>query len=61
MEAGKRTIYDIIKASRMLEVPFFQRAYVWEEPQWERLLEDAETVTRTREPYLLARSFLSRS
>lgn len=33
MDAGKRTINDIFNGSRVLEIPFFQRAYVWGEEQ----------------------------
>jgi len=53
MDAGKRTINEIFNGSRILEIPFFQRAYVWGETQWERLLEDVESVSRTRTPYFL--------
>lgn len=53
MEAGKRTINDIFNGNRVLEIPFFQRAYVWEEPQWERLLEDMESVSEIGKPYFL--------
>lgn len=53
MEAGKRTINDIFTGTRVLEIPFFQRAYVWDEPQWERLLEDVESVCKTRTPYFM--------
>lgn len=53
MDAGKRTINEIFNGSRILEIPFFQRAYVWSETQWERLLEDVETVSRTRTPYFM--------
>lgn len=53
MEAGKRTVRDIFNRGRNLEIPFFQRAYVWEEPQWERFLEDMRLVTDTRRPYFL--------
>lgn len=31
MDAGKRTINDIFTGSKMLEIPFFQRSYVWKE------------------------------
>ena len=44
MDAGKKTINEIFNGSRILEIPFFQRAYVWDEPQWERLLDDIENV-----------------
>lgn len=53
MDAGKRTLPDISNGSRILEIPFFQRAYVWGEAQWERLLEDVEAVSRTRIPYFM--------
>ncbi|ETT65650.1 DUF262 domain-containing HNH endonuclease family protein [Paenibacillus sp. FSL H8-0457] len=53
MDAGKRTINEIFNGSRILEIPFFQRAYVWGETQWERLLEDVENVSRTRTPYFM--------
>ncbi|AWH86308.1 hypothetical protein HYN59_14855 [Flavobacterium album] len=53
MDAGKRTINDIFNGNRILEVPFFQRAYVWGEDQWERLLEDMENVSSNVKPYFL--------
>lgn len=53
MDAGKRTINDIFNGSRVLEIPFFQRAYVWGEEQWERLLEDIDNVCRSNEPYFM--------
>ena len=53
MEAGKRTINDIFNGSRILEIPFFQRVYVWKEEQWARFLEDLEQLCRTKEPYFM--------
>lgn len=53
MEAGKRTISDIFNGNRILEIPFFQRAYVWGKEQWERLLQDMELVTQNNKPYFL--------
>ncbi|MDL2317694.1 DUF262 domain-containing protein [Eubacteriales bacterium OttesenSCG-928-A19] len=53
MEAGTRQIIDIFNGSRVLEIPFFQRAYVWGEEQWARLLDDAETVCSRQEPYFM--------
>lgn len=53
MDAGKRTINDIFNGNRVLEIPFFQRAYVWGENQWERLLEDMELVSASQKPYFL--------
>lgn len=53
MDAGKRTINDIFTGSKMLEIPFFQRSYVWKENEWERMLEDIENVCVTREPHFM--------
>lgn len=50
MDAGKRTINELFTGSRLLEIPFFQRAYVWDEPQWARLLEDVEELCSKPEP-----------
>lgn len=40
MDAGKSTISGVFNGSRLLEIPFYQRAYVWGEEQWERFLGD---------------------
>jgi uncharacterized protein with ParB-like and HNH nuclease domain len=53
MDAGKRTINDIFNGNRILEIPFFQRSYVWGEEQWERLLEDMYDVCTTNKTYFL--------
>lgn len=53
MEAGKRTIRDIFNRGRNLEIPFFQRAYVWDKEQWQRFLEDMRMVSITKKPYFL--------
>lgn len=53
MDAGKRSINDVFNGNRVLEIPFFQRAYVWGEDQWERLLEDMEQVSHSNKPYFL--------
>lgn len=53
MDAGKRTINDIFNGNRILEIPFFQRSYVWDVDQWERLMEDMEQVSASNKPYFL--------
>ena len=53
MDAGKRTINDIFNGNRVLEIPFFQRADVWGQPQWERVLEDMEKISDSNKPYFL--------
>jgi len=53
MEAGKRGITDIFNRMRVLQIPYFQRSYVWKEENWERLLDDLQTVARTKRAYFL--------
>ena len=53
MDAGKRTISEIFNGTKVLEVPFFQRAYVWRESNWERFLEDVEYVCSSKMPYFM--------
>lgn len=53
MEAGKRSINEIFNGNKILEIPFFQRAYVWDEPQWERFIADMEFVSQNNKPYFL--------
>ena len=53
MKAGEILINGIFNGSRLLEVPFYQRAYVWDEEQWDRFLADMEFVTKTKKPYFL--------
>lgn len=45
MDAHKSTIGDIFLKGRLLEIPYYQRAYVWGEPQWERFAADMEMVS----------------
>ncbi len=35
----------------MIEVPFFQRSYVWEKDLWQRLLDDMEFMVKTGRPH----------
>lgn len=53
MQAGRSTINDIFNQNKVLEIPFFQRAYVWNTDQWERFLEDMEMVSMNNKPYFL--------
>ncbi|MFZ3077018.1 MAG: DUF262 domain-containing HNH endonuclease family protein [Candidatus Aenigmatarchaeota archaeon] len=53
MEASKTNIGNIFNRSRILEIPHFQRSYVWEEPQWERFLEDMKYISKLNHPYFM--------
>lgn len=61
MDAGKATISGVFNGSRLLEIPFYQRAYVWEEEQWERFLNDMEFITASKRPYFLGSIILKQS
>ena len=51
MDAGRRLINDIFNGNRILEIPFFQRAYVWGEEQWERVLDDLYDVCSSKKTH----------
>ena len=53
MDAHKALITDIFNNSTLVEVPFFQRSYVWKEDLWSRLLEDMEFIAKTKRPHFL--------
>ncbi len=53
MDAHKALITDVFNNSTLVEVPFFQRSYVWKEDLWARLLEDMEFVVKTKRPHFL--------
>ena len=51
MDAHKALIQEIFNNSTMIEVPFFQRSYVWEKDLWQRLLDDMEFMVKTGRPH----------
>lgn len=46
MDAHAKKIKDILNGSRLLEIPYYQRAYVWNEDLWKRFLEDIVELTK---------------
>ncbi|HSW29424.1 MAG TPA: DUF262 domain-containing HNH endonuclease family protein [Longimicrobiales bacterium] len=53
MEAGKRDITTVFNRARTLEIPFFQRSYVWKKENWERFADDLIAVSQRKEGYFL--------
>lgn len=53
MDAGKKQLADILNGNRVLEVPYYQRSYVWKEEQWSRFISDMEYITSTNKDYFL--------
>lgn len=60
MDANKSIITDIFNTSTLIEVPFFQRSYVWQEDLWDRLMEDMKYVVRTNRPHFLGSIILKK-
>lgn len=69
MDAQIALIPDMFNYSTLMEIPFFQRGYVWDEDLWGRFLEESETfgsltpacTARTRPVWQFARLLLSQS
>ena len=53
MEAGTKHLTEILTDHRVLEVPYYQRSYVWKEDQWARFISDMEYITSTDKDYFL--------
>lgn len=53
MKANPQIITQFINFNEKLSIPFFQRAYVWQDDQWERLIADMKFVSRTQMPYFM--------
>lgn len=53
MQAGKQTIEGIFNKGRFLEIPFFQRSYVWEKENWERFVNDMLLVSESSKDYFM--------
>ena len=49
----KTRIDSIFTKGRNIEIPFFQRSYVWSEENWERFLEDMENVCLNKKDYFM--------
>ena len=51
MQAQKASIAEIFAFGTLIEVPFFQRSYVWKDDLWQRFLDDMEFIVKTDEPH----------
>lgn len=61
MTPGKSSIYEIFNGTRVFEIPFYQRSYVWGEKQWERLLSDMVDVSHRLKNYFLGAIILKQT
>ncbi len=53
MNANKAIITGIFNGSTLIEIPFFQRSYVWNEELWQRLIDDMTYVVKSRKTHFL--------
>ena len=53
MTPGKSTIEQLFNGTRVFEIPFYQRSYVWDVEQWERMLNDMVSVGHQTTDYFL--------
>lgn len=53
MQADKENLTTFIGSNQYYEIPFFQRSYVWDVEQWERIIDDAIYASETKKPLFL--------
>ena len=53
MRAETPSINGVFKNSTVLRIPFFQRQYVWGEKEWQRFVNDMESLVDLRNKYFL--------
>lgn len=53
MNAHPYLITQFVNFNANLVVPFYQRSYVWDEEQWERLMSDMKFASGTKRPYFM--------
>ena len=61
MEAGVKHIQEIFLNNITLRIPYFQRAYVWKEDNWERFISDMLDLLETKDNYFLASVILKKA
>lgn len=61
MEAIASSFKRIVSDENFLEVPFFQRKYVWKKEQWEQLFDDLKASVLSRKEHFLGSVILKRN
>ena len=60
MNANTQSIYQIFDSGVSIEVPFFQRSYVWTTEEWKKFLSDMEDLCKQEKPYFLGAIILKK-
>ena len=53
MKANDLFLLKVFSTHTVFEIPYYQRAYVWEEENWKRFLEDMENISLIEKPYFI--------
>lgn len=53
MKANDLFLLKVFSTHTVFEIPYYQRAYVWQEENWKRFLEDMEDITAIGKPYFI--------
>ena len=53
MKANYLPIQTVFSTHTVFEIPYYQRAYVWDEENWSRFLEDMESVSVINKQYFI--------
>lgn len=53
MKANDLFLLKVFSTHTVFEIPYYQRAYVWEEDNWKRFLEDMENISAVEKPYFI--------
>lgn len=53
MESKTQSISEVFSMTRTLQVPFYQRQYVWTSKEWERFVDDMYSLIETDNDYFL--------
>lgn len=61
MEAKEKNFREIITNEKKFKIPFFQRHYVWEKEDWERLFNDLYESFKNKKDHFLGSIILKRS
>ena len=60
MDSHKQSICQIFDSGVTIEVPFFQRAYVWTIEEWAKFLSDMADLCKEQKPYFLGAIILKK-
>lgn len=60
MQPSKVSITQLLADGHTFYVPFYQRAYVWDEKLWRRFIRDMEYISKTEEEYFIGSVILKK-